>query len=753
MKSSYTEHDMSEFLEPLPEIVTSYSQDINNPDELVDRLQNKIQELWGARKHYISYLYLVNSTGSGKTYTCLQVCKRLNGIYFNCRDISNGCSATPEVKDFVKAIQCASNLAEKNAIGVAFVRLLEKALMEGGLTVFEQQFDGNVYKGVSALFQATLAGTANVSFSENLANAVDHGSPESDNRLKNLVTEKELNMVRKKGKMVQFKEDSDSISAPPTDVVASSVAKNNVETRPLVVFFDEADGLLGNCSIDNEFCPLRCLQRALDSSNIIACFLGTSSRLESLETTMPSSRRTNSCKSLMSPVVELVKHDLFQDHFLHLGRPLWYKQWKHRESENYNKLLNFAIAKLIDVNHSCFNNMTAISLFCLRFGFEPIQSKCSDFVASHLATMTRIKRTVIEPGNSNQLPWTASCRWLSEPLLAEASSCITMQVGEVPANYNMQAVVGAVVENIINKQIIQPNVGDRGEVVVAALMGYTMDALRKPLVEKEYDAETDCNMSCIISAAKFLESIGLKPPPKAKNYKVNFTHFVRLKTESCETSCYQAIARRTAFYFNKGAASVDILIVAFQCVDTNNETQDINFMPIRIQVKNYKSKITAAKATIYLADMAPGKCQPHLGNSELEIAIVVATGSGGADSGGIHLPINRNKKESKSHIEFYGFLVSLTGKDPYFSFPLLRRNNNGLVELLAGIAQYHTTVEEEEDECFTSGFRAHYAAVCIVYYFRSIFSYYHCCFFQMNDTKDRQALIKTMLALNSLKSP
>jgi hypothetical protein len=477
---------------------------------------------------------------------------------------------------------------------------------------------------------------------------------------------------------------------------------------PCVVFFDEASGLLADATINVEDCPLRCLQRALNASDIIGVFLGTSSRLEMLEAAEPSKRTSGeSFRDSTDPVVNVISHDLFRQHAFFLGRPLWYSWWKHFGNENYARLVTFAIAKLTDasVGNEQQNRMVSCSLFALRFGFEPIAYACSELVASHLAIMLSVGEKI--EGRRNNM----SCKWLSEPVLSEASACITMQVsGQGMSTHGLQRfrmseVVDVVSYSIINKQIIRPSSGDKGEVVAAALLGYSMDILRASQCRARYSPElTIGNMSSPVKLTAFLNGIGVAVstlPEAADKYFINFTHFVRLNCEVSESSCYQAVVRRIGYYVTVGAKSVDIVLVAFRASD---EGGLFCFVPVRIQVKNLKSKLSIASVEKLLCAMSPVVgCQPILAMTEMEIGIVIATGTGGVETstGPVVQPTNQKRSSVQKGVPYFGYLLGLDSEESFHTLRTHGSEGKKVLHSLQSIAHKHATMIEP---CFEEGF-------------------------------------------------
>jgi hypothetical protein len=696
-------------------------------DDAAFRLELHIRDCWDNREEKKSFIIVINSSGNGKTFSCIKLCSSMRALYTLTKKLDRY-EPTPEVATFIDVIKTATSLAQKNAIATAFVRILEACLRNANLpqkTIFNYQFENDRSLGITALLRATFPALTGQSFRQYLIQAAKNPTPTKEKKYEQ-VTSSSSPLEVKRQRKVTFEDSVDGVAAAMESmhvVNAEPVnsdgtflkpshklkkAKLVDELVPCVVFFDEASGLLADTAINTEDCPLRCLQRALNASDIIGVFLGTSSRLEMLEATESSKRSSaETFRESTDPVVNIISHDLFRQHTFFLGRPLWYSWWKHFGNENYAQLVTLAITKLTgaSVGNEQQNSMVSCSLFALRFGFEPIAYACSELVANHLAIMLSVGDKIEGRRNS------VSCKWLSEPVLSEASACITMQVsGQGMSTHGLQRfrmseVVDAISYSIINKQIIRPSSGDKGEVVAAALLGYSMDILRASQLRARYSPElTMGNMSSPVKLTAFLSGIGVavnRLPTAADKYLVNFTHFVRLDCEVSESSCYQAVLRRIGYYVTVGAKSVDIVLVAFRVSD---EGGLFCFVPVRILVKNLKSKVSIASAVKLLCAMSPVVgCQPILAMTEMEIGIVIATGTGGVETstGPVVQPTNQKRSSVQKGVPYFGYLLGLDSEESFHTLRTHGSEGKKVLHSLQSIAHKHATMIEP---CFEEGF-------------------------------------------------
>ena len=680
-------------------------------------LHDKVLWLWANRATTKLCFSVVNSTGNGKTFACLQLCTMMRGVYCLCAQHGGLHSPSKQIAMLVKAIDQAGDLASKNAIAIAFASKLRKVMKnKTSAELHKEQFNDMHYMGISSLLteddMAVIVTTTPTKL-----------SPPSFERLTTVVSVEEMDTIKRNLQRVSF---ADAIDGADVDVAidATADAKVDANDEPLVVIFDEADGLMGNLSIANETCSLRCIQRAFDLCGVVTAYLCTSSRLEEIQTSQSSSRLNSSKKINSQPVIEVIEHDIFHDHPFHLGRPLWYQCFRYHCCNDYNQLVKFVQSKL--VNDKAFE-LSACALFCCRLGFEPTTQLCSTFVANNLAVMTQLSA-----GNAGE-EHIGTCRWFSEPVIAEAAAALSSGIdGISKEKYDLKKILREVETAVGHRQLIKPSVGDKGEVVAAALVMYTLDCLRSQHLQctTGYNANhLDLSMSCAVSVIQFLKAMGITAPEKLscilEGYVVNCTHFQRHHVQLTETNCIQAVLRRMGFYVYAGADSVDLVIVAYK-VTMSNDLADAIFIPVRIQVKNKVSKITAAAASVLLANMSPAKnCQPILTSSEVEVGIVIATGTGGADVVEcVVQPAENTKTRRQPQKAYYGFLLDIKNSG---HFSTLREFDapdptQGVMSSLNRIAQCHLSADE--NPCFTKGFLKHEEVVRKIFFILMIFSFF-----------------------------
>src|SRR5262249_16172974 len=118
----------------------------------------------------------------------------------------------------------------------------------------------------------------------------------------------------------------------------------------------------------------------------------------------------------LKPVCRLPTTDIYNEHPLHLGRPLWYQQLTTRRNGNYTDLVLYALYRLRKADDGKTTEFLITLLLC-RFGglCRKNHISSSNFVVNHLATYGLINGREIH----------SIVGYPSEPILAEASAYCT----------------------------------------------------------------------------------------------------------------------------------------------------------------------------------------------------------------------------------------------------------------------------------------------------------------------------------------
>lgn len=212
------------------------------------------------------------------------------------------------------------------------------------------------------------------------------------------------------------------------------------------------------------------------------------------------------------------------------------------------------------------------------------------------------------------------------------------------ASVTVEAVLKQVSSNL-SRSILKCDVGDRGEVAAAAWLGFSLDDIRK---KQDYNAETS-NLSREVAAYAFLKEVfpGL---PRFDNvetclqgWKVNFTHFCLLGFAPDRSILKICWDRRAALYLPPGEEGVDMLITM-----RKGETDVITYATLRVQVKNYKNRITKATLDDLFQKLDVRRCAPRtkLGEEPFSVALLIQVGEGYMENVCKHATFGRKTRSS-----------------------------------------------------------------------------------------------------------
>ena len=378
----------------------------------------------------------------------------------------------------------------------------------------------------------------------------------------------------------------------------------------LIVVFDESNTLTGED--DGQKSAYRCIRAMLRDLNLIGIFLDT---IGSMSTFMPenaNSDRSTGIGNYSLLVFEIDTFDEFGEFgWCFMGRPLWRMNWEYRHGKSYRKLEEFAVHKLRRQDRIGTDGLMA--LFLCRFGLIPSKALAQRLVASHMATLIGVST------NRSQLLTT----YKSEPILAEASAYHTTYSTET-----VEDVLKEVGDGLQN-QILTSAKGDRGEIAAAAWFGYTLDRLRK------LDAYRPLSMSAEVAILSLITEmcsntvhIEDKVIGLLEGWTVSLTHFCRLGYSPSRSILEVARQRHVGFYMPKGEEGVDFVFAASKLVSPNTKQRSV--AAVRVQVKNYKNRITENAKDYLFAKLDVRRCAPvsTFDEEPVSIAFLVQVGAG-----------------------------------------------------------------------------------------------------------------------------
>jgi hypothetical protein len=524
-----------------PDLFNQYQSVKNSLEKHLYDMMNPL--LFSNFRHYVLFL---QSSGYGKTRLCLNLLKKMFGIYLLCDNITGGFCKSQLIDTLVTEFQAAPEVGRQRCVVKLLKRLEDYSRkFKSPEELFAQQFDedGKMYRS---------------SFTDPYGTLGEPPNPHSTAAL----TEKAIQDANSTG--------PDSATNDQSKALPSASSAATTSGNWLIIVFDEAHKL-GESLIEK-------LKLALDQFRMIGIFLTTCGHVDELVTSKSSYRGSGlTCPPILC---QLESTDLYRTHRLTLGRPLWYhylNSSRCSEAKNpYNELVRYALLRLsggsTQAQPPIDTTAFYVSLFMCRFGglYPADYSKSSDFVVKHLATYGSMEVTEVHGARK------VICRvaYPSEPLLAETSAlCTSAILGTANVvRCTKEMVLRTVSDQVLRSSgIVKLNKGDLGELFACALVGYQLDLLReKYLLDQniQYDAGIEKNsMSSPVSVKDFvcaLHAPTANMPELAlfDGYTLNTTHFVRLPYKTAYSTCAKAIERGAGIITYENSRVLDFFMEA-----------------------------------------------------------------------------------------------------------------------------------------------------------------------------------------------
>jgi hypothetical protein len=559
-------------------------------------------------------LVVVQSSGTGKTRGSLElISNHFYGVYILCSDIANGW------------------MSNANSFAAEFKRAQDKSHF---CVLFLQQLGKEIHEMISD--DKSIGEVCSMQFSKNTI--YETVVKRIVKRVVETGKDTKLSVESKKA----LKSNDDAIKRAQhaqqggDDLSDEETASSERCSGPrIVVVFDEAQGL---CQLaGDEINAYRLMLQALEAfDNIVGIFMSTSSKLTeiysykqnctSLRPAMFKSRKR------LPPIFQVYNSDIDESHPFLLGRPLWSSLMQSKTCITPARLITIAAAKLLGSEISYLHGLQQISpsseqsnnqhlalLFC-RFGLQPVNTLAAEFVCGHMSWLTAVDEDAK----------TCTAIYTSEPVLAEASACVTAFNKKFPFTSLMKTLSANIQNNIVPK-----SVGDGGEIAAAIAMACCIDDLRKiklmgsmnphnveatvafeDVYAKKLEETTARSMSMDIPVLSFLDALYGQPSKfssptvntrQLEGWNVNFSHFIRLPGILTADAVKIGAQRCTAFYVRKGGDGVDIVVPVF----TRRLDGTIDRVTaLKVQVKNYAGDIGLTETENLLKLLGPAKCEP-----------------------------------------------------------------------------------------------------------------------------------------------
>eukprot|EP00529_Nitzschia_sp_RCC80_P014441 CAMPEP_0113445976 /NCGR_PEP_ID=MMETSP0014_2-20120614/3464_1 /TAXON_ID=2857 /ORGANISM="Nitzschia sp." /LENGTH=721 /DNA_ID=CAMNT_0000337045 /DNA_START=314 /DNA_END=2476 /DNA_ORIENTATION=+ /assembly_acc=CAM_ASM_000159 len=598
---------------PRPDIMIEYRPGIST-DDPAKLLDEKLTELVDASKNSSSdstveaydvpapFLCLIQSTGYGKTKAILELAKSYKWkiVYILCKEMPNGWKVPAVFSELLEQIKDND----------------DQLFLHDKWSKFLDAVTGCVkdYPDAKSLYEAQI-----------ITEGEDKGKlgPFFE---KLYTVWKKITTPKKalKSSLMRTEQDAGDRKTVSFDFNVVNLTGDNV-----VLCLDEVTALSES--------QYKAFRRMAKHKNVISMYADTATSVCSLINSNDHSgtRFGSNIGPFLPPIYQLMTQDKFwnqsgsNEDYLNLfqaGRPLWGGLVETAREQNPQVSDDQLIDQLVNLATSLLNRNNYLSTSegnMLRVGndekhVEPLKvaqftcrfsmgelSKISSVLAKHcLGTITFVssdrKRVGID--------------YPSEPILAEASARCTRK------NDRMNEVLSNVEKSFGAEQaLLEPPRGDLGEMCAAALLGYTMDSIRK-------NDLNETNMSTPVPLFDFLRRFGCTELNKenikdiTNGWSINFTHFFTPSWTATKPDLHMMWKRRLAYYVRVGAPGLDLLI------PINNDNGEI--ASFRVQVKNYpQRKIYKDERSTILYKLQPKHCEPTMEHESLSIGMLITSGT------------------------------------------------------------------------------------------------------------------------------
>ena len=577
--------------------------------------------------HIAPFVCLVQSTGQGKTRTVVELGKKgpKKIVYLPCKDMEDNTWMVPDVLKSV--IQGIEHEAAQNKYGICekkWCKFLDAVTECVGR-----------YEDHKALHDAQITQEGSLgSFYDRLKTIWDEKVTPKKNPL--IVrsclkpTSKGVSQKAKASETISFDDDDRGVLVYPTP----EFSEDNI-----VICLDEVSAL-------SEI-AYKTYRRAAKFKQILSIFSDTAASVYKVNPPNDHSTSTGQGKLgiPLPPIFRFHTIDLYwepvdskekptSEEYLKLfcaGRPRWGSFVKSikdvaSDTELIAKLVELATQLLTKIpvlddsenrllsvlapEHNQQENKASFSVkpnmvacFACRFAIEP-RSKISSILAKHcLASITDISpnREYLETS------------YMSEPVLAEASATYTSNPD------NMKEVLKHVQASFSpNTSLLEAPRGDTGEMCVAALLGFMMDSIR--MDKKSKYMSVPVPLSSLLGKFKCWDEPAQKETQHlVDEWEVNFTHFYRPYWTPTKDDLHVLWCRRCAYYVPAGHKGLDLLMPI-------RNTKTAEYGTIRVQVKNYKNKITQSERKEILTKLWPQNCAPYRKDEPFTVGLLITTG-------------------------------------------------------------------------------------------------------------------------------
>mmetsp|Transcript_27839 Transcript_27839/g.41082 ORF Transcript_27839/g.41082 Transcript_27839/m.41082 type:complete len:877 (+) Transcript_27839:112-2742(+) len=601
----------------------------------VDLLQTEIITIVNQTKSTFDdtpapFIYLLQSTGYGKTRAVIELAKKRSVVYLIWKSLDGSWQIPPILNNVREEVERASDRPKKEKIWIKFIETIKQVIQNDYTNARELCYSqitregalGNFYEKVMTKYNTIASPSIDTPTKpciKSLGGSHKAGNPK---RNEASATPTSLSAKKRPGSAGSSNSSGSDKSIVSFKDHAQYNPKTPITENSLVVCMDEVSALSDEA--------YRAYRRAAKQTSVLSIFVDTSASIFQLAPMNDHSSSEGNLGRLSRPLFSLRNFDVhwkkgnreeegstaYYRNLFRMGRPRWNSYLNSGKS--VQDLIDLA-TNLLTVNRGVedstelkecsrvkvrtsalkesgnkeqlklikeYVSPNMIAIFAIRFSLGSA-SKVAPLLAKHsLATVMyvsddRSKVHVAYP---------------SEPILAEVSAKYTSKMNQ---RKKVLAHVYAAFNNATT--LLDPPLGQTGEMCAAALLGYAMDEIRiqkgkiymsSPVLLSDLLVSLDCYEA---SDSTFHET---------KNWEVNCTHFMRPDWDISKEDLKMMWERHMAFYVADGCPGLDMLL-------SIRHIKDKRFASFRVQVKNYSSKIYKGHRQDIMDKLLPGKCMPY----------------------------------------------------------------------------------------------------------------------------------------------
>ena len=606
----------------------------------VDLLQTEITRIVNQTKSTnedtpAPFIFLLQSTGYGKTRAVIELAKKRSVVYLIWKSLDGSWQVPPILNTVREEVERAVDRPKKEKIWIKFIEAIKHVIQNTGLNasklydsqITEEGALGDFYEKVRTAYNTIASPSIDTPTKACIKSPGGFQTAGYPKRNEANATPTSPSAKKQPGSAGSSNSSGSNRSGVSFRGHAQYNPKTPITENSLVVCMDEVSALNDEA--------YRAYRRAAKQTSVLSIFVDTSASICQLAPMNDHSSSAGNLGKLSRPLFSLRNFDVhwkkqnreeegsnaYYENLFRMGRPRWNSYLNAGKS--VQDLIDLA-TDLLTVNKGIkdstelkerskvkvrssalkksgneeqlklikeYVSPNMIAIFATRFSLGSA-SKIAPLLAKHSLA------TVMYVSNDRSKVHVA---YPSEPILAEVSAKYTSDMNQ---RKKVLAHVYAAFNNTTT--LLDPPLGQTGEMCAAALLGYAMDEIR--ILKGEKHMSSPVLLSDLLVSLDCYEASD-STFDEAKNWEVNCTHFMRPDWDISKEDLKMMWERHMAFYVADGCPGLDMLL-------SIRRIQDKRFASFRVQVKNYSSKIYKGHRQDIMDKLWPEKCMPYSKNPE-----------------------------------------------------------------------------------------------------------------------------------------